>query len=404
MTYQYLDPLSQAFADSLEASAGWRIGQVVTLEADPDLFVVPLLGIWKAAGVTIPVPPIDDPTGDAKALGETIRGLTQREHVVSGDGIGHAIYFTSGSTGSPRAVLRGWRQARFEAGRYSELLGLREKMEATMLIAPWFGASTKHFLGCLLSGRPQRFGNEFPGDSDLLQATPAHPSTLVRTQGHRTRYRWISLTGGPIQPEARSAIQSLAMPDGKVLNALSGTEFGVVLNQTFPARQPQNDLIGNPPAGKRLVLLSDNGTPVAPGEPGRLFVESEFVAEGYIDLDKGTVESVPIRSESISIPRLPTGDLAVAEESGIRLLPTPQRHQRGEVIGTGSMPIDDRLPLSAELPPLGDAEDDHEDPAALGHHLIPPRAARSLNHRFATTSVRTGVRPGLLLAGRRRSP
>ena len=279
LTYQDLDHLSQAFANSLKDSAGWRIGRAVTLEADPNLFVVPLLGIWKAGGVAIPVPPANSPTDDVKVLEEPIRVLTQREQVVSGDGIGHAIYFTSGSTGSPRAVLRGWRQALFEAGRYSELLGLRERMEATMLIAPWFGASTKHFLGCLLSGCLQRFGSEFPGDSDLLHATPAHLSMWVRTQVRRTRYRWISLTGEPIQPEARTAIQSLAMPDGKVLNALGGTEFGVVLNQTFPAWQPQNDLIGNPPTGKRVVLLSDNGTPVAPGEPGRLFVESEFVAE-----------------------------------------------------------------------------------------------------------------------------
>ena len=320
LTYQDLDHLSQAFANSLKDSAGWRIGRAVTLEADPNLFVVPLLGIWKAGGVAIPVPPANSPTDDVKALEEPIRVLTQREQVVSGDGIGHAIYFTSGSTGSPRAVLRGWRQALFEAGRYSELLGLRERMEATMLIAPWFGASTKHFLGCLLSGCLQRFGSEFPGDSDLLHATPAHLSMWVRTQVRRTRYRWISLTGEPIQPEARTAIQSLAMPDGKVLNALGGTEFGVVLNQTFPAWQPQNDLIGNPPTGKRVVLLSDNGTPVAPGEPGRLFVESEFVAEGYLDLDKGTVESAPFRSASSPIPRLPTGDLAVAEESGVRLL------------------------------------------------------------------------------------
>jgi hypothetical protein len=234
--------------------------------------------------------------------------------------MGQAIYFTSGSTGKPRAVLRGWRQALFEAGRYSELIGLREGMEATMLIAPWFGASTKHLLGCLLSGALQRFGHEFPRDSDLLHATPAHLSTLAKIPGRRTRYRWISLTGESIHTEARAAIQRLATPDGQVLNALGGTEFGVVLNQVFPAGTPPGDLVGQPPDGKTVVLLDDNGAPVSKDEAGRLFVESRFVAEGYLDVDGGTVQAVPFRSESTPLPRLPTGDLALAETAGIRLL------------------------------------------------------------------------------------
>ena len=320
LTYQELDQLSDTVADSLRMGSGWQAGQAVPLEADPESFFVPLLGVWKAGGVAIPKPPADHSSRDTEALGDSIRVLTRAGQVVSGDGMGQAIYFTSGSTGKPRAVLRGWRQALFEAGRYSELIGLREGMEATMLIAPWFGASTKHLLGCLLSGVLQRFGHEFPRDSDLLHATPAHLSTLAKIPGRRTRYRWISLTGESIHTEARAAIQRLATPDGQVLNALGGTEFGVVLNQVFPAGTPPGDLVGQPPDGKTVVLLDDNGAPVSKDEAGRLFVESRFVAEGYLDVDGGTVQAVPFRPESTPLPRLPTGDLALAETAGIRLL------------------------------------------------------------------------------------
>jgi len=138
----------------------------------------------------------------------------------------------------------------------------------------------------------------------------------------RTRYRWISLTGEAIHPEAHSALKTLAAPDGLVLNALGGTEFGVVLNQIVPAHQARGDLIGQPPPGKEVLLLGEDGTPAAAGESGRVFVESGFIAEGYLDVDPdtGEVTAVPFRSESKPLPRLPTGDVAIAETGGIRLL------------------------------------------------------------------------------------
>lgn len=322
LTYETLDRLSETTADSLRQGTGWRPGRAVALPAVAHSFVVPLLGIWKAGGVAIPTPPTGVSTRDARALQDPIRCLTASGTTVAPDGLGHAIYFTSGSTGTPRAVLRGWRQAFFEAGRYSEILGLTQGLQATMLIEPWFGASTKHFLGCLLSGCLQRFGTEFPDDTDLLHATPAHLPTLARMPDRRTRYRWISLTGEAIPPEAHSALKTLATRDGLVLNALGGTEFGVVLNQIIPAGQARGDLIGQPPPGKTVLVLDEDGTPAATGDSGRMFVESGFLAEGYLDVapDTGAVTAVPFRSESRPLPRLLTGDVAIAEAGGIRLL------------------------------------------------------------------------------------
>lgn len=318
--YDSLNRLSEGVASSLTSRRDWRPGQAVALDADPESFVAPLLGIWRAGGVAIPIPPAGTHSKEAQVLGEPVRILTRPGLAVSDPGVGHAVYFTSGSTGKPRAVLRGWRQAFFEAGRYAELLDLQPGMEATMLIAPWFGASTKHFLGCLLSGCLQRFSGEFPGNSDVLHSTPAHLPSLARIPGRRTRYRWISLTGEPVHSEARSALECLATPDGRVVNALGGTEFGVVLNQVAPTAGLPHDLLGRSPTGKTVLLLNDDGTPVSPGEPGRLFVQSRFVAEGYLDLLGEAVHTVPFRADSSAMPRLATGDLAVAEGDGIRLL------------------------------------------------------------------------------------
>lgn len=198
---------------------------------------------------------------------DPIRCLTASGTTVAPDGLGHAIYFTSGSTGTPRAVLRGWRQAFFEAGRYSEILGLTQGLQATMLIEPWFGASTKHFLGCLLSGCLQRFGTEFPDDTDLLHATPAHLPTLARMPDRRTRYRWISLTGEAIPPEAHSALKTLATRDGLVLNALGGTEFGVVLNQIIPAGQARGISSASRPRVRRSSFWTRTGLRQPPGTP-----------------------------------------------------------------------------------------------------------------------------------------
>ncbi|MFZ9855204.1 MAG: class I adenylate-forming enzyme family protein [Limisphaerales bacterium] len=320
LDYDSLDRLSEGVASSLKSRRDWRPGQAVALEAGSESFVVPLLGIWRAGGVAIPIPPAGTHAQETQVLGEPVRILTRPGLAVSDPGAGQAIYFTSGSTGKPRAVLRGWRQALFEAGRYAELLDLQPGMEATMLIAPWFGASTKHFLGCLLSGCLQRFSGEFPGDSDVLHATPAHLPSLARIPGRRTRYRWISLTGEPVHSEARAALGCLATPDGRIVNALGGTEFGVVLNQVAPAGRLPHDLVGQPPTGKTVLLVDDEGRPVSPGEPGRLVVQSEFVAEGYLDLQGEAIHAVLFRADSSAMPRLATGDLAVVEGDGIRLL------------------------------------------------------------------------------------
>lgn len=164
----------------LQADTNWCLGALVLLPVKGGDFFAKLLAVWCAGGVA--VPSMDDADdGNVRPEGSVDFVWGEGEPVPSRSRIGlpssewHAIYHTSGSTGEPRAIVRGWRQAIYEAGHYAAILGLREGMDCTMLIHPVFGASTKHFLGCLLSGCrqsvPSVTGSSISG-GDLLYATP----------------------------------------------------------------------------------------------------------------------------------------------------------------------------------------------------------------------------------------
>lgn len=235
----------------------------------------------------------------------------------------HAIYFTSGSTGETKGVLRGWRQALYEAGHYAGVLDLRPGLQNVMLISPTFGASTKHLMASLLMGCAQSFpkhqgGNAKISNGHALYGTPAHfiGATSLCCE-YQAGFEWISLTGELPSPAALKAASRFVRPNGKILNAFGGTEFGVVINEII-APSDLDVRIQTRLPHKNPIILDDKDQTLPENNAGRLAVVSPHLAEGYIIRD-GILSS----ARFIKFPRRSdrgtyvfTGDIAILDSDG----------------------------------------------------------------------------------------
>jgi len=319
LTYSELDEVSQRCASLLLSSKGWRSGALVALPVNSPEFFPKLLSIWHAGGVSVPTL---EQASESDFLWDGTHPRRLREELPFSSSGWHALYRTSGSTGTPRAVVRGWKQAIYEAGQYAALLGLTEGMSCTMLVNPVFGASTKHFLGCLLSGCHQSFSCfESPAertDGDLIHGTPSQMISLGEDE-NPGRFGVISLTGEPLSLRSLQAVRKLCRPGGTCLNALGGSETGVLINAITPRHELEEleepVLRGRGLAGKNLRIVDENGDQVLLGETGLLEVSSEWIAEGYLDRDDQDLRFTPfLQSGGSRVFR--TGDLVVGERDG----------------------------------------------------------------------------------------
>lgn len=301
VTFAELDVAARTVAARLRSLERWHAGAIVEVDTDDGRYPARALGVWLAGGAVLPMRP-SMLAADARlarlveALREVALGADGDDPVVHGLRTGgvvaglQSVHFTSGSTGAPRAVARGWRQALLEADRYAELLGIGPGDECTMLVAPAFGASTKHLLGALLRGAAQRIATadtleEAHARGRVLYATPGQIASCAERLGPVHGYDWISMTGEALTAGGWRGAQALARADGRVLDALGGTEFGVAANSISAVAGPLPPFRGTPLPGKELAILDDDGLPVADGEPGRLVVRCDEIAEGYIDID-----------------------------------------------------------------------------------------------------------------------
>ncbi len=350
LSFRELDEESEHLASMLCTNPSWRRGALVLLPVKGEEFFTKLLAVWCAGGVAVPCKD-DAVVGNARPEGSVDFIWGEGMPVAAGSRIGlpssewHAIYRTSGSTGEPRAIVRGWRQALYEAGHYAAVLGLRAGMDCTLLIHPTFGASTKHFLGCLLSGCrqsvPSVTGTSISG-GDLLYATPSQIQARESELNSGRCFDQISLTGEPCSSKGWEVIRAISSPGAKCLNALGGTETGVLINSLSDIDSTgfePGSLCGNGLPGKRLTVVGDDGAPLPSGTPGHLLVESEWIAEGYLEPAwEGDAGFHPFENKGTTRLFL-TGDVVVEEEGRFRHLGRSGSmiKHRGEWLDTGPL-------------------------------------------------------------------
>jgi len=251
---------------------------------------------------------------------------------ITPDASTHAVFFTSGSTGQPKAVLRSNALALYEAQCYAQDLTLSGEVTALCLVKPWFGAMTKHVLGCLLNGVRQCFSVEHL-DTTMMQSlvygTPSQVTQLPSTLA----WDLISLTGEPVNASQLPALRARLTTNGVVHDALGATECGVIARRWVSSSdltQLAQGFNGAVLAGKKLSV-DDQGalsvalpgqTPLATGDLVRIDGD-HLTLRGRISALRKVhgrwIDATPLLQTARSLPFLSHVELAPESDSAGRL-------------------------------------------------------------------------------------
>jgi len=333
----------------------------VAIPVDRFDFLIAFLAVWRLNGVVIPFSPRVLKTHQllSDAMEPLVHLWLDSDFEVCSHSLsmsiyasaracyeGHAIFFTSGSTGLPRAVLRGWGQALFEADQYAKVLSLSPGVTTDMLVAPYFGASTKHLLGSLLNGCSLSFPRLLQGNSNkrgrVLYATPSLLNE-INTINTTNQYDWVSLTGEPVREATKRRLSDVLTLGGRCLDALGGTEFGVLTNRILEVHSGvvhASRLVEE----KSIVIRDDHGFSCPPNSPGRLTVRSNFLAEGYLDVIEGEINLRRFSITESGESQFVTGDIAFTDAQGdIHLLGRASQTLKLHGRWVDSSPLDERI-------------------------------------------------------------
>jgi hypothetical protein len=282
LSFAELDAVARGHARQLQGRQDWQVGCCLAWPwSDPWRDLPRLLGLWLAGGTWIAHARGGDRQALAGELAAQVSGPDQ------GAGIWQSLLFSSGSTGEPKLLARGWRQALSEADAYADLLDLPAGAQAALLVNPWFGACTKQLLAGLLNGWCQTIGRAdleaigFGGD--LLYATPSQLQALGPPAPGAGGFAWISLTGEACPAALWPLLRRWARPEARLLNALGASETGVIANQVLPLDGDWQPFAAEVAQGKQVDLLDEQlGVLGQPGAIGRLRVRGRALMEGQL--------------------------------------------------------------------------------------------------------------------------
>ncbi|WP_320775602.1 AMP-binding protein [Streptomyces sp. CRN 30] len=328
LDFAELDRRATALAARLRpyAAGGHRVAVRMPRSVEQ---VVTVLACWKAGGVAVPVDPslprlradsvigtsgcraVADPGGRIEELdGGPAEGLPGLAYV----------FFTSGSSGEPKAVGMPHsgivNEARWTAGAFR----LTGRDRGSWLTSPGFALSRWELWSTLAAGASVRVapeGTEWSAGSvrDWLLDQRVDWSIVVTSLGERLfGLRWpatgalrLLVTGGE---QLRTWPRDLPFD---VVNSYGVTETtGVRSVAWLPRTPPPSGLpsFGTPIARTRLHVLDDGLSPVEPGTPGELYVAGFGLAHGYLGRAALTAERfVPDPFDGSGGRMYRTGDL-----------------------------------------------------------------------------------------------
>jgi amino acid adenylation domain-containing protein len=257
-------------------------------------------------------------------------------------GADHGAYllFTSGSTGTPKGVLISHANAvayvesvteRYRPGpedRFSQLFDFSFDLSVHDMFVAWAA-------GACLYCAPES------GVAGLAEFVRRHALTFwfsvpaaaafmkqmhMLKPGSFPTLRW-SLFCGEALPMALARAWQHAAPNAIVENLYGPTEATVAFTAYRLPNEPRADLdamqtvpIGMPLPGQRVMIVDEDGLPLADGEAGELCLGGSQVAQGYWRAPEQTAErfKAPRSADAAKTRWYRTGDLAVmSKEHGL---------------------------------------------------------------------------------------
>ncbi|WP_018350205.1 AMP-binding protein [Longispora albida] len=230
---------------------------------------------------------------------------------------GRTIILTSGTTGAPkgarRPVVHGVRPLAAMLSRIPLKVGGRVLIAAPIFHTWGFGGL--QFATAMRSTLVLRRKFEPAAINELLAAEKCTALWAVPIMLQRL----LDEAAPPRVPELRvTAVSGSTLPGDLALSFMDA--YGDVLYNLYGSTeaswaavaQPHElraypGTAGRPPAGTRLVIFSEDGEPVRPGETGQIFVGNEMIFDGYTNGAAKEIRDGMLR----------TGDLGHLEAGGL---------------------------------------------------------------------------------------
>jgi acyl-CoA synthetase (AMP-forming)/AMP-acid ligase II len=251
--------------------------------------------------------------------------VAARAAVVRPDDLSHLL-FTSGTTGVPKgAMLRHWACTRAYKA-WADLVGLR-RGDRYLVVNPLFhsfglmaGVLTSVLNGATIIPQPvldvdrvmELISSErvttLPGPPTLFQTILDHP----RRDQHDTSSLRLAVTGSAIVPVELIRRMRSELSFATVLTGYGLTESSGMATMCRHDDDPEtvSRTAGRAIPGVEVIVVDDNGTAVAPGQPGEVMIRGYNVMAGYWNDPVATAEAITADGW------LHSGDIGVLDERG----------------------------------------------------------------------------------------
>jgi acyl-CoA synthetase (AMP-forming)/AMP-acid ligase II len=208
---------------------------------------------------------------------------------------GRVVILTSGTTGTPKGAARKQPDTLEPAAALFSKIPLKAR-ETTMIAAPMFHSwGYAHFTLALALSSTIVLRSRFDPE-DTLRAVSQHRATAlavvpvmlqrildlgdeVLARHDTSCLRVIALSGSALPGEL--ATRAMDAFGDVVYNLYGSTEVAWATIATPKDLRAAPGTAGRPPMGTVVKLLDADGSEVAPGESGRIFVANEMMFDGY---------------------------------------------------------------------------------------------------------------------------
>ncbi len=324
LTYGELDEASRVTAAALLDRLGPEPGRIAVVPEGTGDFLVAALGVFRAGKTMVAIEPGDpdrrrvlehaavelvieerehpDPVPGAESV--SLGALTARwtgrveDHPVEPSVIAQIVY-TSGTSGTPKAVAQSHAYVLAKARWDAAFFGFSRSDRLTQLLSLAFAASQVHVFGALLAGGElHAFDVRRGGLGDLgrwlrsARITGVHmtPSLFRRFaaedsgRGRLERVRYVLLGGEAGTGSDLEAFRMRFGSDALLVHQLAATEVGTIARSTFdPHGPPMHGVLptGAPADGKTVKILGEDDRPADVGRTGEIVVRTADPVDGY---------------------------------------------------------------------------------------------------------------------------